>query len=61
MERALHDAHSPAKDQVRRQMGLIRATLVRVLPQFKTHPLKGMLWIVEPGRIRVYDPHEEGS
>ena len=39
----------------------IRATLVSVLPQLKTRPLKGMLWIVEPGRIRVYDPHEEGS
>lgn len=22
-------------------------------------PLTGVLWIVEPGRIRVYDPHEE--
>jgi hypothetical protein len=39
----------------------IRATLVSVLPQLKTHPLKGMLWIVEPGRIRVYDPHDEAS
>ena len=24
-------------------------------------PLKGRLWIVEPGRLRVYDPHDEGS
>ncbi len=22
-------------------------------------PLTGLLWIVEPGRIRVYDPHDE--
>ena len=39
----------------------IRATVIGVLPQLKAHPLKGMLWIVEPGRIRVHDPHEEGS
>ena len=39
---------------------VIQATLVSVLPQLKTQPLKGMLWIIEPGRIRVYDPHEEG-
>jgi predicted nuclease of predicted toxin-antitoxin system len=37
----------------------IQATLVSVLPQLKTQPLKGMLWIVEPGRIRVHDPHDE--
>ncbi len=42
-------------------LSAIRATLVSVLPQLKTNPLKGMLWIVEPGRIRVYNPHEEGS
>ena len=39
----------------------IEATLVSILPKLKTQPLKGMLWIVEPGRIRVYDPHEEGK
>lgn len=36
----------------------IRATLLSVLPLLKTQTLKGTLWIVEPGRIRVYDPHE---
>jgi hypothetical protein len=51
LERALHDARSQAKDQERRQTGLIRASLVSVLPQLKTHPLKGMLWIFEPGRL----------
>jgi predicted nuclease of predicted toxin-antitoxin system len=39
----------------------IRATLATVLPQLKVLPLKGTLWIVEPGRIRIYDPHDEGS
>jgi hypothetical protein len=39
----------------------IKATLVSILSQLKTQPLKGLLWIVEPGRIRVYDPHEEGK
>jgi predicted nuclease of predicted toxin-antitoxin system len=34
----------------------IRATLVSVMGELKSRPLKGMLWIVEPGRIRVYDP-----
>lgn len=28
------------------------------VPTLKTSPLKGKLWIVEPGRIRVYDPNE---
>ena len=36
----------------------IRATLNSVLPRLKTQSLKGTLWIVEPGRIRVYDPNE---
>lgn len=35
----------------------IRATLLSILPQLKTQTLKGALWIVEPGRIRVHDPH----
>jgi len=34
----------------------IRATLLSILPQLKTLPVKGLLWIVEPGRIRVHDP-----
>jgi predicted nuclease of predicted toxin-antitoxin system len=39
----------------------IRATLASVLPQLKTLKFKGTLWIVEPGRIRIYDPHDEGN
>ena|SRR6266478_3439324 len=39
----------------------IQATLVSVLPLLRTQPLKGMLWIVEAGRIRVHDAHEEGD
>ena len=38
-----------------------RATLLAALPQLKTWDLKGKLWIVEPGRIRVYQPGEEKS
>jgi hypothetical protein len=37
----------------------IKATLVSVLADLTSKPLKGLLWIVEPGRIRVYDPHDE--
>lgn len=39
-------------------LSAIRATLLSVMPQLKTLPLKGMLWIVEPGRIRIHDPDE---
>ena len=39
----------------------IQATLVSVLPLLRTQPLKGMLWIVEAGRIRVHGAHEEGD
>jgi hypothetical protein len=39
----------------------IQATLASVLPQLNTQPIKGTLWIVEPGRIRVYDPCQEGT
>ncbi len=38
---------------------MIRSTLASALPDLKSRPLKGRLWIVEPGRIRVYDPQEE--
>jgi hypothetical protein len=34
----------------------IRATLVSMPDELKSRPITGMLWIVEPGRIRVYDP-----
>jgi hypothetical protein len=37
----------------------IKATLESVLAEMTCKPLKGLLWIVEPGRIRVYDPHDE--
>jgi predicted nuclease of predicted toxin-antitoxin system len=36
----------------------IRATLADGLPELKKRPLQGKLWIVEPARIRVYDPNE---
>ena len=39
-------------------LSAIRATLLSGLPQLKTLPLKGTLWIIEPGRIRVHDPDE---
>jgi predicted nuclease of predicted toxin-antitoxin system len=39
----------------------IKATLQSVLPQLTAQPLTGLLWIVEPGRIRVYDPHDEAD
>ncbi len=39
----------------------IKATLESVLVELTSRPLTGMLWIVEPGRIRVYDPHDESN
>ncbi len=39
----------------------IRATLESVLDLLVAKSLAGVLWIVEPGRIRVYDPHEEAD
>ena len=38
---------------------LIRATLAAALPELTARSLAGKLWIVEPGRIRLYDPDEE--
>jgi len=38
---------------------MIRATLAGLLPELKTRMLKGKTWIVEPGRVRVYDPDAE--
>jgi hypothetical protein len=35
---------------------LIRAVLVGAMPRLKAGALTGKLWIVEPGRIRVYEP-----
>jgi hypothetical protein len=40
-------------------LGMICSTLTGALGQLKTGRVKGMLWIVEPGRIRVYQPGEE--
>jgi predicted nuclease of predicted toxin-antitoxin system len=37
---------------------VIQKTLASVLPLLKSQAIKGMLWIVEPGRIRIHDPHD---
>ncbi len=39
-------------------LSLIRATLLSLLPHLKVRPIRGMLWIVEPGRVRIHDPRE---
>jgi hypothetical protein len=39
----------------------IRATLLSVLGELRSRPLTGVLWIVEPGRIRAYDPPREAG
>ncbi len=36
----------------------IRVTLWSALALLKTGSVKGKLWIVEPGRIREYDPND---
>lgn len=38
---------------------LIRATLSATLPSLMRQTLPGKLWIVEPNRIRLYDPEED--
>jgi predicted nuclease of predicted toxin-antitoxin system len=40
---------------------LIRATLRGALAQIKSGHVRGQLWIVEPGRIRVHDPADSGE
>lgn len=40
-------------------LGMVRSTLTAALGQIRTGPVKGMLWIVEPDRIRVYQPGQE--
>ncbi len=40
---------------------LIRTTLWSALVELRTGSVAGKLWIVEPGRIRVYDPQEEAG
>lgn len=37
-------------------LSILKSSLSYVLPYFNNVSLKGKLWIVEPGRIRVYDP-----
>ncbi len=39
-------------------LSLVRQTLLSALPMLKSGPLKGALWIVEPGRIRIHEPKE---
>ena len=39
----------------------IRATIASTLPELKKRRPEGKLWIVEPGRIRLYDPGEGGE
>ena len=38
---------------------MIRAILAAALPDLTARSLAGKLWIIEPGRIRLYDPDEE--
>jgi predicted nuclease of predicted toxin-antitoxin system len=38
---------------------LIEATLRAALPTLLQRDLRGGLWIVEPGRIRMYDPDKD--
>ena len=38
---------------------LIRATLKGALAPLKTGEVRGHLWIVEPGRIRIHETQEE--
>jgi predicted nuclease of predicted toxin-antitoxin system len=45
----------------RHALPAIRATLVSVLGELKSRPLKGSLWIVEAGRIRIYNPHDDDA
>ncbi len=40
-------------------LSLIRETLLSALPDLQSGFVSGKLWIVEPGRIRIFDPQEE--
>jgi len=42
--------------RLRPVLRLVRATLSKALEQIKSGAVHGKLWIVEPGRIRVYEP-----
>ncbi len=39
----------------------IRSAVLGLLPELRSRSPQGMLWIVEQGRIRVYDPRGESS
>jgi predicted nuclease of predicted toxin-antitoxin system len=43
----------------RNTLALIRETLTAALPALERDRIEGALWIVEPGRIRVYRPWDE--
>lgn len=36
----------------------IQQTLLSVLPELAARNVEGSLWIIEPGRLRVYEPDE---
>ena len=36
----------------------VRTLLQEILPEFTSPAVRGKLWIVEPGRLREYDPSE---
>jgi len=38
---------------------ILRSLLASALAELKTRSLKGKLWIIEPGRIRVYEPEDD--
>jgi predicted nuclease of predicted toxin-antitoxin system len=39
----------------------LRAVLLSVLPELHAGALRGLLWIVEPGRIRVHHPRDKAD
>ena len=42
-------------------IALITAMLTGLLPSLEMNPLHGRLWIVEPSRIRVYEPDQRNG
>lgn len=42
-----------------RGSGLLPATLKTLVAALKTRKIQGQLWLVEPGRIRVYQQEDE--
>ena len=45
----------------RSTLSLIRETLVAMLPMLERERLDGVLWIVEPGRVRINRPWDSGE